>query len=124
MRLVAGTLIAGAGLIWALQGAAAQAWLESMLLHHPRVLALALFVFMAPIGWFAVHLYRLGARVRRAQRFPPPGVPVVRDTPILSGAKALSRARWMQALAAMLMVMWLSCGVALFVVLQTVGQRL
>lgn len=35
----------------------------------------------------------------RAGEFPPPGVPVVRDTPVLTGDAARSRARVLKALA-------------------------
>jgi hypothetical protein len=44
-------------------------------------------------------LWWLGIRIRRADRFPPPGMKVVRDTRVCTGAKARSRARAAQAMA-------------------------
>jgi len=63
------------------------------------VLLLAAVVLSAPLVAFAAHLWRLGARVRRAREFPPPGYRVVRDTAVVSGQAAMSRGRALGALA-------------------------
>jgi hypothetical protein len=59
----------------------------------------AAFVFMLPLAGAALHLWSLGARVVRAARFPPPGLAVVRDTPVLTGEKAVVRGRLLRGLA-------------------------
>jgi len=50
------------------------------------VLVVALFLF-------ATYLWSIGNRTLRAQEFPPPGLPVSRDTRVMVGEKAMSRAR-------------------------------
>ena len=57
-----------------------------------------------PLLAFAVYLWRLGARVQFAKRFPPPGYRVIRDTPVLVGKAAVTRARSLKLLALCLMV--------------------
>lgn len=60
---------------------------------------LAAFVLSAPLIAFAVYLWLLGARVMRAQQFPPPGVRVIRDTPVIGGPAAVTRGQVIQVLA-------------------------
>jgi hypothetical protein len=57
-----------------------------------------------PLLLFAAYCWTLGAKVRRAQRFPPPNVRVIRDTPVVYGDDAVFRARVLQALAVSLLV--------------------
>jgi hypothetical protein len=46
-----------------------------------------------PLLLFAAYCWTLGAKVRRAQRFPPPNVRVIRDTSVVYGYDAVFRAR-------------------------------
>ena len=57
------------------------------------------FVVSAPVIAFAVFLWLLGARVLRAQQFPPPGFRVIRDTPVVGGRGATVRGHVIQILA-------------------------
>ena len=57
------------------------------------------FVVSAPVIAFAIYLWLLGARVLRAQQFPPPGFRVIRDTPVVGGHGAVNRGHAMQVLA-------------------------
>lgn len=59
----------------------------------------------------AAHAWRLGARVRGASRFPPPGMRVIRDTVVLHGPVAGRRGTLLQALAVALVL----CGAGLLV---------
>lgn len=52
-------------------------------------------------------IWQIGQAARRAQRYPPPGFPVVRDTRVLAGAAAQRRGRHLQIFA------WLMVGLAL-----------
>lgn len=78
-------------------------------LAHPEIPALGFCILILPIYIFAIYLWRLGSSVVREQRFPPPGLRVIRDTPVLSGVAGVRRGRIMQGLALLLF----SCGVAL-----------
>lgn len=62
-------------------------------------------LLLAPLLALAAYLWSLGARVVRAQEFPPPGLRVIRDTAVITGARAVSRGRLLKVLA-------LSCAIA------------
>jgi hypothetical protein len=57
------------------------------------------FILSAPVIAFAIYLWLFGARVLRAQRFPPPGIRVIRDTPVVEGQGATRRGHVIQILA-------------------------
>jgi hypothetical protein len=63
------------------------------------VLSLTGALLSAPLVAFAGYLWSLGARVVRAEVFPPPGYRVIRDTPIIVGPAAVVRGRGLKALA-------------------------
>src|SRR5262245_41399524 len=58
-----------------------------------------------PLLGLAVYLWSLGGKVVRAREFPPPGLRVIRDTPIVTGERAVFRGRLLKALA-------IGCGAA------------
>ena len=66
-----------------------------------------------PLLFVAGHFWRMGQSVFDAQRFPPPGVQVIRDTPVLTGKEALSRDRLCQVGA----IVFGGCAVVMPVVL-------
>lgn len=72
-------------------------WIGSEPSEAPRrlrlVFLLAATLLSAPLLVFAVHLWSIGARVLRAQEFPPPGYRVIRDTPVIGGRSAVLRGR-------------------------------
>lgn len=101
------------------------AWFEERTefwLAHPEVIAFGCFVLMLPIIGIAIYLWRFGATIVAAKRFPPPGIPVVRDTVILLDARAIYRGRLMQALSVLLLVSSVSLPVAIWYVLRLLGN--
>ncbi len=56
--------------------------------------------FVGMGAWF----WRLGRRIHRAGRFPPPGMKVIKDTPVRAGAKARTLAMVAQVAALLLAV--------------------
>ncbi len=60
--------------------------------------AIALLTSLPLLG-MALYFWMLGSRVVRARRYPPPGTPVVRDTPVLLERGAILRGRLLQACA-------------------------
>jgi Na+-driven multidrug efflux pump len=62
-------------------------------------LYVAVLILCAPLIAFAAYLWLFGARVLRAQRFPPPGSRVIRDTPVVEGHGATTRGHVIQILA-------------------------
>ena len=78
-------------------------WLASEPAETARRAKLALyaaaFILCVPLVAFAIYLWLLGARVLRAQQFPPPGFRVIRDTPVVEGHGATTRGHVIQILA-------------------------
>ena len=73
--------------------------------QRARLVLLCLGVLLiAPLLVLAGYLWSLGERIVRAREFPPPGMRVIRDTPVITGEKAISRGRLLKVLA-------LGCGV-------------
>lgn len=79
----------------------------------PQLVAMLLWTAGATsvlLAVLAVHLFRLGGRVRSTGRFPPPGHAVVRATRVLEGDAARRRGALLGGLGAVLLVV----AVALF----------
>lgn len=99
--IVVGTL-AGAGLITVAGSArpVLEAWVAASPESRLRVVMwLVMLSTVAPVILMAVYLWRLGSRITRARRFPPPGLRVVRQTVVLTGDAASRRGRLLQILA-------------------------
>jgi len=64
------------------------------------VMMLAILLTSGPLLGFASSLWHLGGRIRRAERYPPPGFKVTRDTRVVSGRAARRRGSLMLLLAA------------------------
>jgi hypothetical protein len=58
----------------------------------------------APLLGLAAWLWSLGGRAIRAAEFPPPGMRVIRDTPVVCGDAAVSRGRMLRAAAILVVV--------------------
>ncbi len=56
-------------------------------------------VLSGPLITLAICLWTLGAKVLRAEEFPPPGYRVNRDTPVIRGHSAVMRGRDFKVLA-------------------------
>ena len=112
--LAAFTRYRGALSNWVLADPGSSAQWVKLVLLLPTALRLA------PLLALAVYLWALGGKVVRAREFPPPGLWVIRDTPIVTGERAVPRGRLLRVLA-------LGCGiasVALAVLLWRFGLRL
>jgi hypothetical protein len=92
-------------------------WLKSYLeglepgaaLHFINWSITGIFLSILPISAF---LFRFGQKIVRAERFPPPGTKVIRDTEVLRGGKAIARGRLFIGIA--LVVAVLALGSAVF----------
>jgi hypothetical protein len=78
------------------------------------VMAAGEILLAAPAIGMAIYLWRLASLVARSRRFPPPGTSVVRDTPVLEGNEALTRAKLLKALAGVILVTATVMGVILW----------
>lgn len=128
IAIVAAAALIGGVVVYLLEKNRPQlaAWFEERVefwLAHPEVIAFGCFVLMLPVIGIAIYLWRFGAAVVAAKRFPPPGIAVVRDTVILVGAKATYRGRMMQILAVLLLVLSVSFPVLFWYMFWSLGGR-
>ncbi len=56
-------------------------------------------LLLVPLLAFAAYVWSLGERALLAREFPPPGLRVIRDTPVITGERAISRGRLLKVLA-------------------------
>jgi hypothetical protein len=70
-------------------------------------------------GW----LWRFGSRVVNAGRFPPPGLRVVKDTPVFEGPTAVRRGQTLRAVGLALIVAALAGAVLLWRLLANLAGR-
>ena len=97
---VAGALLIGAAMRF-------RPALESWLQQDPRgrlpmVVAVMMLLSAGPVLALSAYLWSLGRRAIRARRYPPPGLRVTRDTPVLSGGAAERLGRALQIFAGVL----------------------
>jgi len=94
----------------AVAGALAYLWLEQWLgnleTSDPDVARAAL---AGALLWASCAMALIIAALRRAERFPPPGAKVTRDTPVVTGSAARTRGLLLQVIAGVL----LGCAVVL-----------
>ena len=77
-----------------------------------RIVTALLFLSVVPV---CAYVYRLGRTVAAQRRFPPHGMKVVKDTPLVTGDRARFRGIVLQCFAACLLVLGLSgAGFAVF----------
>lgn len=85
-----------------------RAWLTEdpalLLTRAGMVFGLLAMLLIAPLLALAVWLWACSSRILREERFPPSGVRVVRDTPILQGPAARNRATLFRVFAIVLVV--------------------
>lgn len=104
LLIVALVAVLGGAFAFALQfnEEAIDTWLQNYaagLLERPDVLFLTAFVLMLPLVGFAVYIFYLATQVVKHQRAPFPGQKVIKDTPVVTGDKAVKQGQAMRALA-------------------------
>jgi uncharacterized protein YacL len=82
-------------------------WLDKniqFLISHSILVFSALFIFFVPLIFFAAYLFKFSNLVVLGQRMPPKDYPVVRDTKVVVGSKAILRGRILQIFALLLVL--------------------
>ncbi|MBI1736814.1 MAG: hypothetical protein HYR51_16730 [Candidatus Rokubacteria bacterium] len=75
-----------------------EAWIDEDPPARLRAMAILASLGMLPLAAAATYMFRLGRQIVRAERFPPPGATVVRDTVVLRGRAARRRGLLIQGL--------------------------
>lgn len=99
--IVAVGAVVGGFLIWTMEHwlAPIHGWVRADPSQRLWVVLLVLALLMAvPMLGVGAYLWRLGARVVAARRFPLPRHRVVHDTVIVEGPAAVTRGRWLKVL--------------------------
>ena len=100
--------VSGSALILAgeMQWGAITRWLardpEKALLRLELFFGILAVCLTCPVFVLSIYIWRLGRRIATAGLFPPPGLAVVHDTPVLSGRAARIRGRLLQVCAGLM----------------------
>ena len=70
---------------------------------------------------FGLYFWRLGSRIVQASRFPPPTMPMIHDTPVVTGEAARARGRLLQLVAAAIGVAGALIGIFLWRLVSLLG---
>jgi len=80
-----------------------EAWLKEDLSDRLIFVVVTMTILTTgPLLGLAAYVWHLGRRVLRAERYPPPGLRVIHDTPVVTGPAARRRGRWLQLYAVVL----------------------
>ena len=99
-------------------------WLESnieFLLENPILVFAGAMVLVSPVLATGTYLMVLARRTVQAQRFPPPGYAVARDTPVAEDGQAIRRGRIIQLLALFLLCCAAAIAAALWYMFRSLG---
>ena len=91
------------------------------LLEHTYLIFMVFLVLVLPVLGAGVYFLVFANRIARAQRFPPPGCAVSRDTVVLEGARAVWRARVIQLTSILLLCAAASTPVVMWYILQRIA---
>lgn len=105
------TAIAGLLVIWAFEQN--KTAIFNWVLHDPSQTASRVKIFLwiicalmeIPLLGAAVFFWNLGGRILAAERFPPPGSSVIRDTRVLEGQQARARGYLFRAFAVLFVLL-------------------
>ena len=120
VMVVAIAALAGVLLIAAVQSQLGA--LQKVVAENPAVikdnLAIITWTLIAavvvPVWAFNIYLWRLGSRIVATGLFPPPGMPLLQDTPVLRDSDARKCGRLLQIVAAATSVAALGCAIAIW----------
>lgn len=86
------------------------------------VLMVAAALLAVPLLVAATLMWRFAERINRAERFPPPGTAVVRDTEVLTGAPARRRALVLKAFSVFFAIAAVVVPVSMWRIAQSLGR--
>ena len=101
-----------------------ESWAEhniEFLLEHTYLIFLVFLVLVLPVLGAGAYFLVLANRIARAQRFPPPGCAVSRDTVVIEGARAVQRARVIQFTTILLLCAAASTPVVMWYILHRIA---
>lgn len=79
---------------------------------------IAFAILSIPLFLGAIYIWRIGQSVIESRRFPPPGMAVVIDTPIITGVKAVFRGRLLKFSSLLLAACAIFAPLALWLILR------
>ena len=102
LSLVGGAMV-GVGLFFLLEYSVGNVnrWIDSnavFLVEHHYLSFLIMLLLVSPVLWLSIYLIRFAGKIVKAERFPPPDTPVIRNVRVLEGKHAVLRGRLIQVL--------------------------
>lgn len=88
------------------------------LIQQPLLVGLGMLLLMSPVIALGGYCWYLGRQIVIARRFPPPGLAVSRDTPVLREAAAVRRGRTLQLTALLIILASLSLAVMMALLIE------
>lgn len=107
-------------------GGRVERWAQDQLLelaNRPQILFLLAFVLMIPLAGASIPVFRQASKIVKSERIPPPGAKVLKDTPVITGKKAIRQGRGLQIMAVLMALFGLLVpfGVAIILMLLQKG---
>ncbi|HKJ18915.1 MAG TPA: hypothetical protein VJ984_16295 [Xanthomonadales bacterium] len=101
-------------------------WAEERMLElaeQPPIMFLVAFVFAIPLVGATIPMFRQAGKIVKSERIPPPDAKVVKDTPVITGSKAVRQGRGLQVMAVLMALFGLLVpfGVAIILMLLQKG---
>lgn len=102
-----------------------EVWLEQEVadwIQYPARGGFVIFLLTVPLWGLAWYLGRIADRTQAAQRWPPADVPMIRDTPILSGDGASRQAGLLRFVALLSWLLPILCSLGFWWTLTLLGD--
>ena len=98
--------------------------MDRVALARLKLIVNSLYLFALPALWFAIYAWRIARQTVYAERYPPPGVAVVRDVRIVTGSDAIRRAFAIRVVGLLFLVTSVLLATVLMMLVTAFEQRL
>ena len=103
------------------------AWLtenSDTMIRQPGIVFAVVFIAMLPLVCFSAYMFNQARKIIRSERIPPPGQKVIKDTPVITGRKALRQGRILRILTIIMTVFFLLVPFWVVMILMTLSKSI
>ena len=94
------------------------------LVRQPGIVFAVVFLAMLPLVGMAAYMFNQANRIIRAQRIPPPGQKVIKDTPVITGRKAVRQGRLLKVLTVFMGLFFMLVPFWIVLILMTLNKSI